>query len=109
MAIEYIWNFPQLNVVFDEDGMKDVVRSIDWVLGAQDGEYKTSCYGAVTVGKPNPQSFIPYQQLTQAEVQEWVEQVMGEEQVAEYKASLALQIEAQKAPKSGPLPPPWAA
>lgn len=106
--IQYTWQFPSLDVVFDEDGMQDVVQTIHWILNAQDGDYAASCYGTVGVGKPDPQSFIPYQDLTKAKVEAWTEQAIGEEQVDQYKASLAGQIEAQKAPKSGPLPPPWA-
>jgi hypothetical protein len=109
MSLVYTWQFPTLDVVYDEDGMTDVVQTIHWVLMAQDGEYTASYYGTVGVGAPDPQSFIPYSQLTEAEVQAWTESAMGEEQVAEYKTGLAQQIEAQKAPKSGPLPPPWAA
>jgi len=108
MSLVYTWQFPTLDVVYDEDGMTDVVQTIHWILNAQDGDYAASCYGTVSVGKPDPQSFIPYQQLTEAEVQAWTESALGEEQVDSYKVSLANQIEAQKAPKSGPLPPPWA-
>jgi hypothetical protein len=109
MSLEYVWSFPQLNVVFDEDGMEDVVTHINWVLTAVDGDYSVYCYGVVGVGAPDPQSFIPYQQLTEAEVQAWTEQALGQEQVDAYKANLAAQINEQINPKSGPLPPPWAA
>lgn len=108
MSIVYTWQFPALDVVFDDNGMQDVVTAINWVLNAQDGNYNASCYGASQVGKPDPQSFIPYQQLTEAEVQAWTESALGQEQVDKYKVMLAQQIEDQKAPKSGPLPPPWA-
>jgi hypothetical protein len=109
MSLVYTWQFPQLDVVFDEDGMQDVVKTINWVLNAQDGEYTTYCYGSVNVGKPDPQSFVPYQQLSEAEVQAWTEQALGADQVDKLKSMLAVEIENKKAPKSGPLPPPWAA
>jgi hypothetical protein len=109
MAIQYTWVFPQLEVVYDEDGMQNVVNIINWKLIAQDGQYTASCYGTQRVGKPDPQAFIPYQQLTQAEVQSWTEQAMGQTEVDNYKFVLAERIEEQKNPKEGPLPPPWSA
>ena len=108
MSLVYTWQFASLDVVFDKDGMQDVVQTIHWILKAQDGDYVSSCYGTVGVGKPDSQSFTPYQQLTEAEVQAWTEQAMGQERVDQYKTDLAGKIEEQKAPKRGPLPMPWA-
>lgn len=107
MSLVYTWQFPELDVIYDEDGMHDVVNIINWVLIAQDDQYSASAYGTVKVGKPDPQAFIPYQQLTEPEVQAWTEQAMGQVELDNLKIALAQQIEAQKAPKGGPLPPPW--
>ena len=109
MSIVYTWQFPQLDVVYDEGGMQNVVKTINWILIAKDGDYAASCYGTAGVGAPNPQSFIHYQQLTEAEVQAWTEESLGAEQVESYKTNLSYQIEQQKSPTNGNLPPPWTA
>jgi hypothetical protein len=107
MSIVYTWQFPNLDVIYNEDGMQDVVDTIYWVLLAQDEQYSYSAYGTVKVGKPNSENFIPYQQLTQEEIQSWTEQILGQERVDELKVTLARQIEEKKNPKGGTLPPPW--
>ena len=44
--------------------------------------------------------FIPFADLTEAQVQGWVESAMGEEQVASLKAGLDAQIEQEVNPSS---------
>lgn len=107
MALTYTWQFPTLDVVFDEVGMQNVVNVVHWVLVAQDEQYTQSAYGTVKVGAPDPQSFTPYEQLTKAEIESWVEQTMGQQELDKIKVALAQKIEDKKNPKVGPLLPPW--
>ena len=63
-----------------------------------DGDYSASTYG--TVGfTPDPESpdFVPFESLTEADVLEWVYAALDKDSV---EASLASQIEAQKAPQT---------
>lgn len=108
MPTTYTWSFPQLDVVPSEDGLTDVVQTIHWRLDAVDGQYSAGAYGTVTVGPPDPQSFIPYDQLTEAEVQQWTVDTLGAEQVAQMEASLQTQIDNQINPPIVPMSPPWA-
>ena len=76
-----------------------------WRATAQDGDYTASAYG--TVGftpDPSAASFIPYADLTEADVLAWV---WGSVDKDEMEANLAAQIADQKAPatQSGL---PWA-
>lgn len=107
MATVYTWSFPQLDVVPSEDGLTDVVQTIHWRLTAVDGQYSAGAYGTVTVGPPNPQSFILYQQLTEAEVQQWTVDTLGQEQVDLMMANIQTQIDNQINPPIVPMNPPW--
>lgn len=107
MATVYTWSFPQLDVVPSEDGLTDVVQTIHWRLTGVDGQYSAGVYGTVTVGPPNPQSFIPYAQLTEAEVQQWTVDTLGQEQVDLMMANIQTQIDNQINPPIVPMNPPW--
>ena len=108
MAINYTWSFPTLDVVYSEDGLSNVVTNVHWIYTAVDGDYTASSYG--TVGLPAPgQPFISYDDLTPAIVEGWVVEALGAEKVAEMTESLANNIDSQKNPTGGSLPPPWAA
>jgi hypothetical protein len=107
MAVSYAWTFPTLDVVFDEGNMQNVVETVHWVYTATDGDYVASSYGTVTVPPPEPADFIPYDELTPAIVEGWVEGAMGQDQLDAMDLALANNIAAQQNPTSGPLPPPW--
>lgn len=105
--MNYTWGFPALNVVFSEDNLSNVIQSVSWTLTATDAEYSANCYGSIGLGSPNPASFTPYEQVTEAQVQSWTIEALGQERVDSLMANLAEQIEQQKNPTSGNLPPPW--
>lgn len=105
--MNYEWNFPTLDVVYHEESMTDVVQTVHWTYAAIDGDYMASMYGTVSVPAPTPETFVPYADLTKEQVTGWVETALGPEQIATMQETLAGQIEAQKNPTSGPLPPPW--
>jgi len=69
-----------------------------WRATAQDGDYTASAYG--TVGftpDPSATGFIPYADLTEADVLAWV---WGSVDKAETEAALAANIADQQAPKT---------
>jgi hypothetical protein len=76
-----------------------------WRVTAEDGEYTASAYGtAGFTPDPDAEGFVPYADLTEADVLAWV---WGSVDKDEMEANLAKQIEDQKAPatQSGL---PWA-
>jgi hypothetical protein len=79
-----------------------VVQTIHWTASQTDGDFTASAYGSLGVPAKDPSdpTFIPFDQLTEAEVKQWVITTMGEEQVAALQANLDGQIEAQKNPTS---------
>lgn len=64
-----------------------------WRVNAVDGEHSAGAYGSV--GFTRGDSFIPFEELTEAQVIEWVKAQLD---VAEIEASLAGQINKQKNP-----------
>jgi hypothetical protein len=76
-----------------------------WRVSAEDGEYTASAYGtAGFTPDPDAAGFVPYADLTEADVLAWVWASVDKD---EMEANLAKQIEDQKAPatQSGL---PWA-
>jgi hypothetical protein len=106
MAITYTWSFPQFDVAKAEDGLTDVVKTIHWRYDAQDGAFNVGAYGTVALGEPDPDSFIPYTQITEA----WaIGCVTAQVNLEELNTALETQIENQKNPPVVPMVPPFAA
>ena len=92
MAIEYTWRIAQLERNLPENG----VVVAHWTVVGQDGEYSASAYGtAGFTPDPTDPAFIPYENLTEADVLGWV---WGSVDKDETEANLAAQIDAQKNP-----------
>ena len=104
--ITYTWTLGPLAVNLADDGFTNVVYLVNWALTGTDGVYNNQFYGSVNVPPPSG-SFTPYDDLTEEQVQGWVESALGAEQVASYKDALARQIELQKNPIDAVLPSPW--
>jgi hypothetical protein len=106
--MNYEWNFPTLDVRYSvetKDGtLNNVVETVHWTYTATDEDYSASMYGSVVVGAPDPATFKDYSEITKEQVTEWVSAVLD---VEEMETNLASQIEAQKAPQTGGLTPPW--
>jgi hypothetical protein len=107
MAITNTWSVQQLNAYPELDGQTDVVFSVHWQLNGTDGTYNGSVYGSVGVTLDPDAPFVPYASLTQAQVIGWVQDALGEEQVASYEANVAQQIENQINPPVVTPPLPW--
>jgi myo-inositol-hexaphosphate 3-phosphohydrolase len=88
--MNYTWNVVQMDRL-TSDGF---VVTVHYTVNAVDGDYTASTYG--TVGYTQGEgSYVPYADLTEAEVVGWVQESLGKDTVEE---GLAAQIEAQKNP-----------
>lgn len=99
----------QLNCAVESEGLPNVINVIHWRYQATqvDGDktWFAETYGASSVGQPNPQNFVPYEDVTEAEVVSWLEEILPMEAMqASLEANIALQI----TPKEVTLPLPWA-
>ena len=88
--MEFTWNVVQMDRL-TSDGF---VVTVHYTVNAVDGDYTASTYG--TVGYTQGEgSYVPYADLTEAEVVGWVQESLGKDKV---EASLAEMIELLKNP-----------
>jgi hypothetical protein len=80
---------------------------VHWTASQTDGEYTASTYSTVGFTEQPDQSLIPYEDLTETQVVEWVKASLGEEGVAAIDTALANNIADQKSPKVA-AGVPWA-
>lgn len=109
MATTYSWVIAALNCAVESEGLPNVINQIHYRYQATqvDGEkiWFAETYSVASVGQPNPQNFVPYEDVTEAEVISWLEAVLPVEAMqASLEANIALQIN----PKEVTLPLPWA-
>jgi hypothetical protein len=73
-----------------------------WRVSKTDGAATGSVYGTISLPHKdhNDPTFIPYGQLTEAVVVQWVKDEMGANQVAAYEAAVQGQINAQINPST---------
>jgi hypothetical protein len=109
MATNFSWVISQLNCAVESEGLPNVINVIHWRYQATqvDGDktWFAETYGASSVAQPNPQNFVPYEDVTEAEVISWLEAVLPVDTMqASLEANIALQIN----PVEVTLPLPWA-
>ena len=88
--MNFTWNVVQMDRL-TSDGF---VVTVHYTVNAVDGDYNASTYGTVGYTQTD-KSYIPYADLTQAEVVGWVQNSLGKDTVEE---ALTAQINAQKNP-----------
>lgn len=107
----YTWKIAALEAYPTQSSYTDMVYNIHWRYAAvdQSTSYSAEVYGVQSVAPYNPDSgsYIPYNQLTQQIVLDWLTGAMGEEKVGNLTSSLDARIADQISPQSIILPPPW--
>ena len=105
------WQISNLDCRVQEDGLSDVVYQCHWRVSKTevDGDktYSASVYSTCSVPGPNPESFVPYADLTQEQVLGWIWANGVNKDATE--AAVQQQIELQKNPVVVSPPLPWAA
>jgi hypothetical protein len=105
MSVTYQWVVNQLDTAPTADGLTDVVVVVHWTRTAQDGEINVSSYGTMGCETPSATDFTAYPDLTQAQVEFWLDAGL---QVEEIDLGLQKQIDNIVTPKIVVLPLPWA-
>jgi hypothetical protein len=102
------WVISQLNCAVELEGLTDVINMIHWRYNATqtDGDktYFADTYGSSSVAQPNPQNFVPYADITEAEVIGWLEQILP---IDDMQLALENNIALQINPIEVSLPLPW--
>ena len=97
-----LWTISNL----DRDTADNFVNCVHWTASQIDGDFSASIYNTQSFTKEDGVNLIPYADLTEATVIEWVKTAIGEDTVAAIDAALAAQIAEQQAPSKA-TGTPW--
>jgi len=108
MNVTYSYKITQMLMAPSLDGLTDVVTVVkfDYIGTDSDSGYSGTFNGSIPVGTPDPNNFVPLQDLTEDEVIQWV--------VATYlswdhpQEVISNQINNQITPENENAPMPWA-
>lgn len=92
MATTFSWKIANL----ERETADGFVYTCHYTVTADDGTYTSSAYGSL--GLERPGNLIPFSQLTEEIVVDWVKDKFGAEKVAEIEAALQAQLDEQHAP-----------
>ena len=91
MATTTTWNIAQL----ERHAADGIVYTAHYTVDANDGTYSAGAYGSIGLEQPDPDSVIPYADLTPEIVIGWVKDKLN---VAEIEAALQAQLDEKHAP-----------
>jgi hypothetical protein len=93
MTTTFTWAIANL----ERETADGFVYTAHYTVNATDGEaYSAGAYGSI--GFERPEELIPFDDLTQEIVIEWVKEKLGEEQVEKVETALQSQIDEKRAP-----------
>jgi|TARA_R100000479_G_scaffold174886_1_gene124401 hypothetical protein len=96
MATTFTWAVNTL----DRELSDGYVSTVHYTVNAADDTYSSGAYGSV--GLERPETLIPYADLTESQVIEWVKTALGgDEKVTEIEAALQKQLDEQRTPTKG--------
>ena len=103
MAITYTWNIESVSVLQTPD--PDFVSIAKWLCSGTDGT-NTAEIGGSSTFTTQEGAFVPYANLTEAVVLEWVEEELGENGVSGAEGCVAGQLNSIINPPASPAPAP---
>jgi hypothetical protein len=92
------WTISQL----DRSLPDGVVLTAHWRVSKTEGAAFGTVYGSISFPAKDPadEDFVPYDQITEAQVIQWVKDQMGDELVAAHEANVQAQIDRQLQPQT---------
>lgn len=102
------WTVTSLLVKPQADEFSDVVYIVNWLCSDTDGTNEARRGGKTEVPTPAGGTFVPFDQLNEAEVIGWVQATLGAAEVAAIEADLNFQILYMQQPPVVEMPLPWA-
>ena len=83
MANTYTWRINAIDCYTSKEGLEKVAYNVHWSYFATDGEHTASMIGVQSVGEPDPENFVAFEELTEEQVVEWITASMDVEQMQE--------------------------
>jgi hypothetical protein len=109
--IQYDWGFSSIQVIYDSGSMQNIVNNVRWQLmatynsGSQNIQKVSS--RNIELPAPNPESFIPFVNITKEQMTTWVENTLGNDIVDSIKDQLSSSIAQDLNPTVGIVQAPW--
>ena len=100
-----VWIIEWMQTTPTSANPSEAVLQVGWRCSGTEDTYSGTVYSTCTLPAADPQNFIPYSSLTEAEVLNWI-WANGVNQAAA-EAAVAQQIEMQKNPPTIQPPLPW--
>jgi len=105
---DYTWKISSLICIPDLEGKLDYVTIANFTCSKQDGENMGAVFNAVEFSvNPDKVEYVPYDELTEDTVIEWVKDELGAETVANFYSSIDAQIGNQINPPLVTRSLPW--
>jgi hypothetical protein len=107
--INYNWTITNLYTQVVE-GLEDYVITAMFEVEGVDGEFSHKVNGSQTFTVKEGAEFVPYANLTNDLVANWIKEELGEDGLAPIYSHIEINIEGQKSPAVEPVvtPLPWA-
>ena len=89
------WTISSVKAKVEQDGLQNVIHTIHWRLGKQDGEHYADVYGSKSLAAPSADNFIPSEDVTLDMVKGWLETSFEAEELEALEANLDAQLDAK--------------
>ena len=97
--MNYTWNNKTVDTYPTLEGNTDVIFNVHWRLTGQDEDGNVgSSYGTQSLETSDLSNFTAFADITEDDINGWVETALGEEKVTGLKASIDAQIAEQVNP-----------
>ncbi len=93
MATTFSWKIAQL----ERETADGYVFTAHYTIDANDGTYKAGAYGSIGFERPEDE-MIPFDDLTEDLVVEWVKENLGDEKVGQVESALQAQLDEKRSP-----------
>jgi hypothetical protein len=106
--INYVWSVNALYTI--QQPQPDYVVCALWTLTGSDEQHNANVQGSTQFSiTPDSPSFVPYDELTQEIVVQWIQSSLGVTSVVMYEEQLAEQLTSYNNPQATPqkTPLPW--
>ena len=93
MANTYNLNIVKLDVKISDNGLSDVVYVVHWKYTAtsEDELFTSTVSGVANVASPDPENSIQFEDLTQSQVESWVESAVDLEKFRDIVDNIILE------------------
>jgi len=101
MAITYTWDTKTIDTYPTKSGESDVIFKVYWNLkGVDDTAEKNSAIktGAEEIDTSDLSSFTAFADLTESDVDGWIQDILGEDKINTYKSGIEAQIQEKATP-----------